>query len=150
MTNQTNPQKPLLPAPQSRIPAAPIHPLAALTTLVLDNIFGIPELFETLAPPALILTSVSIGVVGAVTTMFVQRFLAKDSWGASIAKGLVMGVIAGVPYSVAGTAVGIPLLGWAGLHEWLKLKPPKNPPAKLPKEEEEIIEADVTEVDKKD
>ncbi len=150
MTNQTNPQKPLLPAPQSRIPPAPIHPLAALATIVLDNIFGLPELFETIAPPALILTSIGIGLVGGITTMFVQHYLSKESWGASIAKGLVMGVIAGVPYSVTGTAVGIPLLGWAGLHEWLKLKPPKkNQPAKLP-EDEEIIEADVTEVDKKD
>ena len=48
------------------------------------------------------------------TTMLVQRYLAKDSWGASVAKGLVMGIIAGVPFQVTGTAVGIPLLAWAG------------------------------------
>lgn len=146
MTNQTNPQKPLLPAPQSRIPPAPIHPLAALATIVLDNIFGVVEIVD---PLAIILTSASVGVIGAVTTMLVQRYLSKDSWGASIAKGLVMGVIAGVPYQVAGTAIGIPLLGWAGLHEWLKLKPPKNAQGQLP-DEADIVEADVTEVDKND
>ncbi len=145
MTDQSNPQ---LPAPRPPIPPAPIHPLAALTTIVLDNIFGLPELFETIAPPALILTSLGVGLVGGVTTMFVQRFLAKDSWGASIAKGLVMGVIAGVPYSVTGTAIGIPLLGWAGLHEWLKLKQPKSKPqAKLPPQEDDIVEADVEDID---
>jgi len=146
MTNQTNPQQPLLAGPRHPVPPAPIHPLAAITTLVLDNVFGVVEIAD---PFLLVVTSITVGVVGAVTTMFVQRYLAKDTWGASIAKGLVMGVIAGVPYQVAGTAVGIPLLTWAGLHEWLKLKPPKNPQAKLPPEED-IVEADVTEVDKKD
>jgi hypothetical protein len=141
MTNQTNPKTPLLPARRSPIPPAPIHPLAALATLVLDNVFGVVEIVD---PLVLVLTSVTVGVVGGVTTMFVQRYLSKDSWGASIAKGLVMGVIAGVPYQVAGTAIGIPLLTWAGLHEWVKLKPPKNTPAELPPEDE-IIEADIQE-----
>jgi hypothetical protein len=138
----TNQQNSLLPARRSPVPPAPIHPLAALTTLVLDNIFGVVEIVD---PLALILTSVSVGVVGAVTTMFVQRFMSKDTWGTSIAKGLVMGVLAGVPYQVAGTAVGIPLLGWAGLHEWIKLKPPKNQPAQLPPDDE-IVEADIRDV----
>jgi hypothetical protein len=111
---------------KSPIPSAPIHPFAALTTIVLDNLFGLPEVLETFAPPALILTSVTVGVINTVAVTFVQRFLAKDEWGASIAKGLVMGIIAGVPYSVAGTATGALLLGWAGLHEWVKLPAPKE------------------------
>ena len=94
------------------IPPAPIHPLAALATLVLDNVFGV---FELVDPLAIILTSVSVGVLGTVTTMLVQHYLAKDSWGASVAKGLVMGIIAGVPFQVAATAIVIPLLAWAGL-----------------------------------
>jgi hypothetical protein len=56
----------------------------------------------------------------------VQRYLAKDEWGASIAKGLVMGIVAGVPYPIAGTVVGAPLLVWAGIHQWVK------PPAASP------------------
>jgi hypothetical protein len=143
MTNQSNPKTPLLTGPKSPIPPAPIHPLAALTTLVLDNVFGVVEIVD---PLILALTSVSVGVIGGVTTMFVQRYLSKDSWGASIAKGLVMGVIAGVPYQVAGTAIGIPLLTWAGLHEWIKVKPPKNPQAELPPEDD-IIEADFKDKD---
>ncbi len=141
MTDQSNPQQPLLPAPRSRIPPAPIHPLSALATLVLDNVFGVVEIID---PLALVLTSLGVGVLGGVTTMFVQRFLAKDDWGASIAKGLVMGILAGVPYQVAGTAVGIPLLAWAGLHEWLKL-PSAKKPAELPPEDE-IVEADVKDI----
>jgi hypothetical protein len=109
--------------PRRSIPPPPIHPLAALTTIVLDNVFGWIELVD---PLALALTSVSVGVVGFLTTTFVQRYLAKDGWGASVAKGLVMGVIAGVPYQVTGTAIGIPLLAWAGAHQWIKLPPPKG------------------------
>ncbi len=141
MTNQTNPQVPLLPAARRPVPPPPIHPLAALATLVLDNVFGVVEIVD---PIALVLTSVSVGVIGGVTTMFVQRYLSKDSWGASIAKGLVMGVIAGVPFQVAGTVVGLPLLTWAGLHEWIKLKQPKNQPELPP--EDEIVEADVKDI----
>ncbi len=115
MTNAIEPRRP--------IPPSPIHPLAALTTIVLDNIFGWVELVD---PLALVLTSVSVGVVSFLTTTFVQRYLAKDSWGASVAKGLVMGVLAGVPYQVTGTAIGVPLLAWAGAHQWIKLPPLKG------------------------
>jgi hypothetical protein len=141
MTDQSNPQKPLLPAPRHPVPPAPIHPMSALATLVLDNIFGVIEIVD---PVALVLTSLGVGVLGGVTTMFVQRYLARDSWGASIAKGLVMGIVAGVPYQVAGTAVGIPLLAWAGLHEWIKL-PSLKKPTELPSEDE-IVEAEVKDV----
>ena len=142
MTNQTNSQVPMLPDARHPIPPAPVHPLAALATIVLDNVFGVIELVD---PFTIILTSVSVGVLGTVTTMLVQRYLAKDSWGASIAKGLVMGIIAGVPFQVTGTAVGIPLLAWAGLHEWVKTPAPKAPPDKL-SPSDEIVDAEAKDV----
>ncbi len=135
MTNEIEPRRP--------IPPAPVHPLAALTTVVLDNVFGAVELVD---PLAIILTSLTVGVLGTVSTMLVQRYLAKDSWGASIAKGLVMGIIAGVPYSVTGSAVGIPLLAWAGLHEWVRLPGPKGKADQPPAPEDEIVEAEIKEV----
>ena len=142
MTNQTNSQVPMLTDPRHPIPPAPVHPLAALATIVLDNVFGVIELVD---PFTIILTSVSVGVLGTVTTMLVQRYLAKDSWGASIAKGLVMGIIAGVPFQVTGTAVGIPLLAWAGLHEWVRTPALKEPPEKLPPSDE-IVDAEVKDI----
>ncbi len=133
--------------PRRPIPPAPVHPLAAITTVVLDNIFGV---FEFVDPFAIILTSVTIGVIGTVSTMLVQRYLAKDSWGASIAKGLVMGIIAGVPYSVVGTAVGVPLLAWAGLHEWVRLPRGKDQPQAgqtgPAAPEQDVVDAEVRDV----
>ena len=64
----------------------------------------------------MVFTCIGIGILGFSSTAMVQRFLAKDDWGAAVAKGLVMGIIAGVPYPIAGTAIGVPLLIWAGLH----------------------------------
>jgi len=94
------------------IPAPPIHPLAAFAIIALDGIFGT---FEILDPLLLVFACVAVGVLGFSATVMVQRFLAKDDWGASLAKGLVMGIVAGVPYPIAGTVVGVPLLIWAGL-----------------------------------
>ncbi len=115
MNNQIEPRRP--------IPAAPIHPLSAVTTLVLDNLFGVVELAD---PILLLLTSLTVGTVCALTVSFVQRYMAKEEWGPSIAKGLVMGVVAGVPFQVTGTAVGGLLLAWAGMHEWIKLPPMRS------------------------
>jgi hypothetical protein len=147
MTNQTNSQVPLLPDPRRPIPPAPVHPLAALVTIVLDNVFGV---FEFIDPLAILVTSVGVGMLGTISTTLVQRYLAKDSWGASIAKGLVMGIIAGVPFPVTGTAVGVPLLAWAGLHEWVKLPGPKGKQPAIPAvplaDDQNIVDGEVREV----
>jgi len=141
MIEQMNPQVPMTPEPRRPIPSAPIHPLAALATIVLDNVFGVVELVD---PLALLLTSLGVGVLGTVTTMLLQRYLARESWGASVAKGLVMGIIAGVPFQVTGTAIGIPLLAWAGLHEWVKLQPSKTKTGQ-PVPIDEVVDAEIVE-----
>lgn len=111
-------ENPLLPPTESgSFPAPPIHALAALATIALDGVFTVPELAAFSIP----ITSVVVGALGFSATALVQRFVARDEWGASLAKGLVMGIISGVPYPVAGTLVGIPLLAWSGLHQWRKL-----------------------------
>ncbi len=105
-----------LPTPpnySSPIPAPPIHALAALATIALDGVFGIPEMAAFSLP----ITTLVVGALGFSATALVQRFISKDDWGASLAKGLVMGIVAGVPYPVAGTLVGVPLLAWSGLRQ---------------------------------
>jgi hypothetical protein len=123
------------------IPPAPIHPLAALVTVVLDNVFGA---FEILDPFMIVLTSFTVGTLGTVATMLVQHYLAKDEWGPSIAKGLVMGIIAGVPFPVTGTVVGVPLLAWSGLHKWVKLPPITGQPAAT---DPDVVDAEYKDVD---
>ena len=67
-------------------------------------------------------------ILGFSATTLMQRFLAKESWGAATAKGLVMGIVAGVPYPVVGTVIGAPLLIWAGAHQWIRLPALHNRP----------------------
>jgi len=134
MSNQIEVRRP--------IPPAPIHPLAALITIVLDNFFGV---FEIIDPLLLLLSSLIIGVVGAVTTTLIQRYLAKDEWGSSVAKGVAMGVVAGVPFQVVGTAVGVPLLAWAGLHQWVTRPLLPDPTPSI--EEGEIVDGEVKEIE---
>jgi len=133
MTNQIEPRRPKLTISRSLIPPAPVHPLAALTTIVLDNVFGIVEIAD---PFLLLFTGLAVGTICTVTVAFVQRYMAKDEWGPSIAKGLVMGVIAGVPFQVSGTAAGGLLLAWSGMHEWIKLPSSKGGSS----DDEEIID----------
>ena len=102
-------------------------------------------MIELVDPLAIIFTSISVGALGTIAVTLVQRYLAKEEWGPAIAKGLVMGIICGVPWSVAGTAVGIPLLAWAGLHEWVKLPPSTT--EKTPSADADIVEAEFKEVD---
>ena len=128
MTNQIEPRRP--------IPPPPIHPLAALVTVVLDNFFGV---FELIDPLMILFTSVIVATVGTLGTTLIQRYLANDPWGKAVAKGLAMGIIAGVPFSVTGTAFGLPLLAWAGLHEWVK-RPPNQPRPTHP--DQNIIEGE--------
>lgn len=128
---------------RSPVSAPPIHPLAALATIALDGFFAV---FEVLDPMMLLFISAGIGLLGFTVTTLVQRYMASDEWGAAIAKGMVMGIFAGVPYPVAGTAIGAPLLIWAGAHKWIKLPSSgnnqivdsafKNPPALEDKEQE--------------
>jgi hypothetical protein len=106
-----------------RIAPPPIHPLAALVTIVLDSFFGF---FEIVDPLLLLFTSLGLGVLGFLSTTFTQRFLSGDSWGAAVAKGISMGIVAGIPFPVMGTAVGVPLLAWAGVSQWSKLPASRN------------------------
>ncbi len=131
MTNQIEPRHP--------IPPPPIYPLAALVTVVLDNVFGVLEIVD---PLVILFTSLIVAAFGTLSTALIQRYLAKDHWGKAIAKGLAMGIIAGVPFPVTGTAFGVPLLAWAGLHEWIKV-PPKQP--RPPKMEGDIVDAEYKE-----
>jgi hypothetical protein len=113
----------------------PVHPLSAIATVVLDWLWLVIEIPESVAPPVgtllLVLTCFGLGALALLVVMLVQRNVAHDRWGAAFAKGLVMGIVAGVPFPVAGTAVGGVLLGWAGLRRLQS--PAAVPPPELPR-----------------
>ena len=95
--------------------ASPIHGLGALVTLTLDWLWLGVELPATLTGPGLLLVSMISGVICTAAVTLIQRYLAGEAWGAAGAKGLAMGILAGVPYPITGTIAGLPLLAWSGL-----------------------------------
>jgi hypothetical protein len=100
------------------VPAPPVHPLGAFVTVVLDWVWAsleIPSTISIALLPTLIPLSLVLGLLCLVSVAMIQKFVSNDSWSASIAKGLVMGIAAGVPYPVVGTMVGGPLLIWSGI-----------------------------------
>jgi hypothetical protein len=103
---------------------APIHPLGALITVILDLFWSVIEIPATMSVaflPTIIPLSIVLGLLCWASVSLIQKFVAKDEWGTSIAKGLAMGIVAGVPYLVVGTVVGIPLLLWSGIYRAQKL-----------------------------
>ncbi len=96
----------------------PVHYMSSLITLILDNLWGLGEVGATATGVGILgvpVLSLFTGISCFIAVCGIQHFIAHDSWGAALAKALVMGIIAGVPYQVSGTAVGGLLLGWSGL-----------------------------------
>ena len=89
-------------------------------TLVIDWLWFMVEIPATLSVVGLVgLLPIILGS-GAICFLIVfliQRFVSRDDWGASIVKGIAMGVTAGVPYPVVGTMLGTALLSWAGISQ---------------------------------
>jgi hypothetical protein len=97
-----------------------LHPAAGGLILGLDwLLFSGTAATMGLATPL----SASLGfVVGSIGTAAIQRKLAGDSRTTAALKGLAAGVVVGVPFPIAGTAVGGGILVLSGLDRLLKRK----------------------------
>lgn len=89
----------------------PIHPLAALLLVVIDNLWSVPEFMVVDLPITIPLSFLSVFV----PTFFIQRILKKNSIRRASAYALLLGVLAAVPFSVTGTPVGLAILAWTGI-----------------------------------
>lgn len=92
---------------------AMIHPYSAGLLILIDNVFfGANALTLGLSTPILAILAFSITGTGV---FLVQKFLAGESAGESIARAFFIGVLAGIPTSIFGTSVGLLVLARAGL-----------------------------------
>ncbi|MBA4148885.1 MAG: hypothetical protein H0X66_12285 [Verrucomicrobia bacterium] len=94
------------------VPPSPIHPLAAVMLLVIDNLWNLADWAALLWTITIPLSFLSVFV----PTFLVQRFLKNDAVGRALALAVVLGVLAAVPTSITGTPAGLALLAWAGLN----------------------------------
>lgn len=102
----------------SSIPQAPVHYLSAMVILALDWVWSLLEGLVTVSVIGMIalpLLSFVIAIAGFTAVYSIQYFVAHDRGGEAFAKGVALGILAAVPFPVVGTAIGVPLLAWAGL-----------------------------------
>jgi hypothetical protein len=97
--------------PRSVADGPPIHALSALILAAVDNLWAV---FEW-APPLWIVASPLCFLAVAVPTYLIQKYLKQDSNGKAVTFATLLGVLAGIPIPIMGTAVGVSLLAWTGL-----------------------------------
>lgn len=92
----------------------PVHPLAALLLLVVDNLWSLGDWAPFAWIVVIPLCFLSVFFPG----LFLQRYANHDGWGKSIAKSLTLATLAAVPTAILGTPVGVAFLAWAGIDKW--------------------------------
>ncbi len=89
------------------------HPLSGALCLLVDNVFwGVTAISVGTTVAA---SSLMAFVLTGVGVYLIQRNLARDRKGPALARAFFLAVIAGLPTSLAGTAVGALVMAWAGM-----------------------------------
>jgi hypothetical protein len=88
------------------------HPLSAIGLITLDALFSVPEV---IAPFSIPLIVVVVFITCMMSVTLTQHFMAQEHWGESLAKGVALGILAGVPFPIIGTGTGIIILAMSGL-----------------------------------
>jgi hypothetical protein len=88
-----------------------VHPLAAMLLLVVDNLWN----FAEWSVVSWVVT-VPLGFLTVfLPTLVIQSYVRKDRFRRAFALAIVLGIVAAIPTSIAGTPVGLGLLAWFGL-----------------------------------
>ena len=110
----TEPQSDSGTSADGRSAGPPIHPLAALLLLVVDNLWSLGDW----APFAWVLTIPLAFFSVFFPGVFLQRYANHDRWSKSFGKGFLLATLAAVPTAIAGTPIGVAFLAWAGVDRW--------------------------------
>lgn len=140
MDTVTPPTSPAPPTPgvlRGSIPElsrSPVHLLSALVTLASDKLWDLLILDMAKAMPLearewfyLHVGLLLLVVVGTSATLS-QWCIEKDDLRMALAKGMAMGILAGLPYSFGTSEMGLIFLGWSGINELQKMKKPLPQP----------------------
>ncbi len=104
-------------------PLPPVHPLAALILLAVDNLWSLAEW----AVMSWVVTIPAAFLSVFVPTLILHRRNLGQSKPRALAWATLLGTIAAVPFSVGGTAIGAALLAWLGIQRLGQQRPPGAP-----------------------
>lgn len=91
----------------------PFHYLSIVVTVALDIVWGFLEGWTLFESPLLVLAlSLILCFACSMAVYYVQRHVAHDDRNTAVAKGAVLGIIAGVPFMVTGTVLGLTMMIW--------------------------------------
>ena len=100
-------------ANNTKKPNSELSAFSGVLFITVDNaFFGANAVSLGLATPV---TALGAFLVTGLGVFLVQKYLSEDDTGPAVAKGFVVGILAGIPTSVAGTLGGIYILGKAGI-----------------------------------
>lgn len=92
-----------------------LHPVTGALILGLDwLLFSGTMATGTVALPIAVVLGLSLGTLG---TCCIQRFWAKERWSRAVLKGLLGGIVVGLPFPIGGTLVGGAVLASSGLDQ---------------------------------
>lgn len=89
-----------------------IHGFSGVLLLILDNaLWGANAVSLGIATPLVCFIAFLFTGTGV---FLVQKYMSEDDTGLALAKGFVVGVLAGVPTSIVGSPVAVYVVGKAG------------------------------------
>ncbi|WP_434632576.1 hypothetical protein [Chromobacterium sp. CV08] len=107
---------------------SPVHLLSAIVALAADKLWDVMllDMARTL-PPAekerfFLCAGLLLLLLTSLSATLTQRWVDADPLGTALAKGLAMGMLAGLPYSFGSTELGLIFIGWSGINELQKLE----------------------------
>ncbi|KUM04889.1 hypothetical protein AWB61_05870 [Chromobacterium sp. F49] len=125
--NNTAPPTGLLRGSIPELGKSPVHLLSAIVALAADKLWDVMllDMAKAMALPDKIRFFLLTGLLLLLLTMasaaLTQMWVDKDDAGMALAKGLAMGILAGLPYSFGATELGLIFVGWSGINELQKL-----------------------------
>lgn len=122
----TDSQGPGAAGTRPRAEKPPVHPLAALILLVVDNLWNLAEW----AVVTWVVTIPAAFLSVFVPTLILHRRSLGQSKARALGWATLLGLIAAVPFSVGGTAIGAALLAWLGIQR-LGRQPPGGSPGSV-------------------
>ncbi len=89
------------------------HPCSGALIIAMDWVFfGVEAVSLGLSIPVMSLLAFATTLLGVFT---IQIKLANDNWAIALVKGVLGGVVAGIPTPIAGTFIGALILALSGL-----------------------------------
>jgi hypothetical protein len=101
-----------------------LHPLVAFAMVCVDVMLTASDLMTAAT------VSIAVAAVLTVPCILLQRYVYKDVWGAAIGKGLIVGILTGIPTPLPSIVTGTSgVLGLVGLLTEKKETPQLEAPA---------------------